>query len=472
MNRRAEQSLREAEIWSVAAGGDYPAAELDAAWKTLLLNQFHDILPGSSIDWVYEEANRDLNQVAQTGAAVAQQATSRIATSGAELAVFNVNSHRRREVVDLGDSLRVVEAPSCGWAVQSDAHVTRDQLVEVSEGVMQNNLLRVEWDERGVLTSIWDKAAQREVLSGPGNLLQMHDDNPAKWDAWDIDLDYLTSKADLTELALQQIEQPGGLRGAVRFVREFGSSRFTQRMVLDADARVLRFECDVDWQEQHKLMKVAFPVTVSADEATYETQFGHVRRPTHMRTSRARAMFEVCAQRWADLGDEGYGVALLNDSKYGYDIHDSVMRLTLLRAPTHPDPTADRGWHRFTYALMPHPGDFRQAGVIEAAEDLNAPVRLVPSGLGSDQSRSLIEVSTPQVIVEAIKRAEDSDATIVRLYEAWGGSCRARIKTTLPASRAALCDLLERERTEVELRDGELELAFTPFKVVTLKLDR
>jgi alpha-mannosidase len=219
-------------------------------------------------------------------------------------------------------------------------------------------------------------------------------------------------------------------------------------------------------------MKVAFAVTVSADEATYETQFGHVRRPTHMRTSRARAMFEVCAQRWADLGDEGYGVALLNDSKYGYDIHDSVMRLTLLRAPTHPDPTADRGWHRFTYALMPHPGDFRQAGVIEAAEDLNAPVRLVPSGLGSDQSRSLIEVSTPQVIVEAIKRAEDSDATIVRLYEAWGGSRRARIKTTLPASRAALCDLLERERTEVELRDGELELAFTPFKVVTLKLDR
>ncbi len=472
MNRRAEQSLREAEIWSVAAGGDYPAAELDAAWKTLLLNQFHDILPGSSIDWVYEEANRDLNQVALAGAAIANQATSRIATSGDDLAVFNVSSHRRREVVDLGDRLRVVEAPSCGWAVQSDAHLTRDQLVEVSERVIQNNLLRVEWDERGVLRSIWDKAAQREVLSEPGNLLQLHDDNPAKWDAWDIDLDYLTSKADLTELALQQIEQPGGLRGAVRFVREFGSSRFTQRMVLDANSRVLRFECDVDWQEQHKLLKVAFPMTVSADEATYETQFGHVRRPTHMRTSRAQAMFEVCGQRWADLGDEHYGVALLNDCKYGHDIHDSVMRLTLLRAPTHPDPTADRGWHRFTYALMPHPGDFRQAGVIEAAEDLNAPLRMLPSGLGAGLSRSLIEVSTRQVIVEAIKRAEDSDATIVRLYEAWGGNCSARIKTTLPVSRAALCDLLERERTEVEVRDGELELEFTPFKVVTLKLDR
>jgi alpha-mannosidase len=350
--------------------------------------------------------------------------------------------------------------------------MTRKQQVQVSERVMQNNVLRVEWDERGLLTSIWDKEAQREVLTGLGNLLQLHDDRPANWDAWDIDIDYLESKTDLTALASQQIEQPGGLRGSVRFVREFGSSRFAQRMLLDAGSRVLRFDCDVDWQEQHKLLKVAFPVAVSSEEATYETQFGHVWRPTHSRTSRAKAMFEVCAQRWADLGDAGYGVALLNDCKYGYDIHDSMMRLSLLRAPTHPDPTADRGQHRFTYALMPHPGDFRKAGVIAAAEDLNLPLRVVSSGLASGQSRSLIVVNTPQVIVEAIKRAEDSDATIVRLYEAWGGSCRARIRTTLPARRAALCDLLERERAEVVAQDGELELDFTPFKISTLKLDR
>jgi alpha-mannosidase len=472
LNRRSERALREAEMWSVAAGDEYPASELDAAWKKVLLNQFHDILPGSSIDWVYEEAHRDLSRVAQTAEGTAKQATDRIALSGDELAVFNVNSHRRREVVDLGDRLRVVEAPSCGWAVQSDVHMTRKQQVQVSERVMQNNVLRVEWDERGLLTSIWDKEAQREVLTGLGNLLQLHDDRPANWDAWDIDIDYLESKTDLTALASQQIEQPGGLRGSVRFVREFGSSRFAQRMLLDAGSRVLRFDCDVDWQEQHKLLKVAFPVAVSSEEATYETQFGHVWRPTHSRTSRAKAMFEVCAQRWADLGDAGYGVALLNDCKYGYDIHDSMMRLSLLRAPTHPDPTADRGQHRFTYALMPHPGDFRKAGVIAAAEDLNLPLRVVSSGLASGQSRSLIVVNTPQVIVEAIKRAEDSDATIVRLYEAWGGSCRARIRTTLPARRAALCDLLERERAEVVAQDGELELDFTPFKISTLKLDR
>jgi alpha-mannosidase len=402
---------------------------------------------------------------------MALDAATMLAGEGDELTLFNVNSHRRKEIIDLGDRLRVVEAPSCGWAVQRDASVFKEQLVAVTDHSMENDLLRVEWDDQGLLTSVWDKESQREVLSGPGNVLQLFDDNPKRWDAWDLDIEYQESKREISEISAQQVEQPSGLRGAVRFTREFGESRFSQRMVLDAGSRLLRFECDVDWQERHKLLKVAFPVAVQDSEATYEIQFGHLRRPTHSDTSRARAMYEVCAQRWADLGEPGYGVALLNDCKYGYDIHSSMMRLSLLRGPTHPDPTADLGWHRFTYALMPHPGDFRQAGVIEAAEDLNSPLRLAPTNLPVGTSRSLVEIDTRQVIVEAIKRAEDSDATIVRLYEAWGRPCRARIKTTLPAKRASLCDLLERERSEVQVRDGELELDFTPFKILTLKLE-
>jgi alpha-mannosidase len=238
------------------------------------------------------------------------------------------------------------------------------------------------------------------------------------------------------------------------------------RQTISLEGRVLRFDTEVDWYERHKILKVAFPVTISSREATYEIQFGHLRRPTHMDGSKARAMFEVCAQRWADLGDGGYGVALLNDSKHGYDIHESVMRLSLLRGPTHPDPTADIGRHRFTYALMPHPGDFREAGVIEAAEDLNNPLRVVPTNLPPGASRSLLEIDTRQVIVEAIKRAEDSDAVVVRLYEAWGRPCRARLTTSLPARRITLCDLLEREIAETGL-----ELDFTPFRILTLKLE-
>jgi alpha-mannosidase len=246
-----------------------------------------------------------------------------------------------------------------------------------------------------------------------------------------------------------------------------------QTMSLDAGSRVIRFETEVDWRERHKILKVAFPVTVSSREATYEIQFGHLHRPTHEDDPRARAMFEVCGQRWADLGDGGYGVALLNDCKHGYDIHGSVMRLSLLRAPTHPDPNADQGLQRFTYALMPHPGDFREAGVIEAAEDLNSPLHVVfETGLVPGTSRSLVEINTRQVIVEAIKRAEDSDAAIVRLYEAWGRSCHAQVRTTLEATRAYLCDLLERNVEELPVRDGVVELELTPFKVLTLKLER
>ncbi|GAC1474159.1 MAG: glycoside hydrolase family 38 C-terminal domain-containing protein [Candidatus Dormibacteraceae bacterium] len=467
-NRLAQNALRHAEMWSVAAGGDYPSAELEALWKTLLLNQFHDILPGSSIDWVYEEAERDLEDVTERASEeIAHAAMSAIAGSGKQLVAFNSTSHPRNEIVMLGFEFERVEAPSCGWAAVIPH--PREPEVSVTDRRMENTLLRVEWDDRAVLTSIWDKEVGREVLSGPGNLLQLHDDNPRNWDAWDLDAEYRDSFMEVT--AIEQVHRRGALRGQVGFGRRFGDSMLFQTMSLDAGSRVLRFETFVSWQERHRMLKVAFPVTVKSREATYEIQFGHVRRPTHQDTSQARAMFEVCAQRWADLGELDYGVALLNDCKHGYDIQGSVMRLSLMRGPTHPDPTADLGSHRFTYALMPHPGDFREAGVIEAAEELNVPLLTPPGNLPSGSSRSLVEVDTRQVIVEAIKRAEDSEAVVIRLYEAWGGSCRARIKTTLPAKRAWLCDLLERERTEVEIRNGELELDLTPFKILTLKLD-
>jgi alpha-mannosidase len=467
-NRLAQNALRDAEMWSVAAGGDYPAGELEALWKTLLLNQFHDILPGSSIDWVYEEAERDLAQVTQRATEISDAAMLAIVGKGEELVAFNSTSHPRTEVVSLGGEYVRIEAPSCGWAVV--VPYASEAAVEMTDHSMENELLRVEWDDYAVLTSIWDKVVGREVLSGPGNLFQLHDDNPRNWDAWDLDSEYRDSSIDLR--AVEKVQQRGGgLRGLLTLGRSFGESRLFQLMSLDAGSRVLRFETFVEWRERHKMLKVAFPVTVSSREATYEIQFGHLRRPTHQDTSRAKAMFEVCGQRWADLGDGGYGVALLNDCKHGYEIHGSVMRLSLLRGPTHPDPTADLGGHQFTYALMPYPGDFREAGVIEAAEDLNSPLLPASGNLTAGSSRSLIEIDTRQVIVEAIKRAEDSDAVIVRLYEAWGGDCKVRLKTTLPASRAFLCDLLERDRAEVPMNGGVIELTLTPFKILTLKLE-
>jgi alpha-mannosidase len=466
-NRLAQNALRNAEMWSVAAGGDYPSSELEELWKTLMLNQFHDILPGSSIDWVYEEAERDLEHVTERATDIGDAAMSAIVGDGEGLVAFNSTSHPRAEIVNATGEYARIEAPACGWAVVVPRSTEPE--VTVTDHSMENELLRVEWDNRAVLTSIWDKEAGREVLSGPGNVLQLHEDNPARWDAWDLDSDYRTSFTELTQF--EQAKLRGGLRGLLAFRRKFGDSWLFQLMTLDAGSRMLRFETFVEWQERHKMLKVAFPVTVKAREATYEIQFGHLRRPTHEDTSQARAMFEVCAQRWADLGHGEYGVALLNDCKHGYDIHGSVMRLSLLRGPTHPDPTADLGAHQFSYALMPHPGDFRDAGVIEAAEDLNSPLLLAHGNLPAGSSRSLVEIDTRQVVVEAIKRAEDSEAVIVRLYEAWGGHCKARLRTTLPASRAFICDLLERNRVEVDVTDGVIELELTPFKILTLKLE-
>jgi len=391
---------------------------------------------------------------------------SAIAGKGEVLTAFNSTSHPRTEVVSLGGEYARIEAPSCGWAVVIP-HASEPE-VSVTDHRMENELLRIEWDDRAVLTSIWDKEANREVLSGPGNLLQLHEDNPTRWDAWDLDAEHRDSFVEVT--AIEKVERRGGLRGLLALGRRFGESWLFQTMSLDAGSRVLRFETFVEWQERHRMLKVAFPVAVAAREATYEIQFGHLRRPTHEDTSQAKAMFEVSAQRWAELGDEKYGVALLNDCKHGYDIHGSVMRLSLLRGPTHPDPTADLGGHQFTYALMPHPADFRKAGVIEAAEDLNSPLLPAHGNLAAASSRSLIEIDTRQVIVEAIKRAEDSEATIVRLYEAWGERCKARLRTTLPVSRAFQCDLLERNREEVTVHDGVIDLELTPFKVLTLKL--
>jgi alpha-mannosidase len=477
LNRKTEQALREAELWCTAAAAldatfEYPGEELEAAWKKLLVNQFHDILPGSSIDWVYQDAERSLAEALAAADHLAGEAEARLAADPGEtrFTVFNCNGHPRAEVVSVGDEPQLVDVPSCGWKVFDRTSSASGNEVSIRDGLLENDLLRVRWDQNGLLTSIWDKQVEREVLAGEGNLLQLHDDYPLDWDAWDIDLPYRETVHDLRDPCEITLE-PSGLVGTARFRRTVGSSSVDQRVVLSAGSRVLRFETEIDWHEEHRLLKAAFPVQVRSPRATFEIQFGHVERPTHENTSWDLARFEVCAQRWADLGEPGYGVALLNDCKYGYDIHGTVMRLTLLRAPTYPDPSADVGRHEFVYALMPHPGDFREAGVIEAARDLNSPLRVV-NGRGSrSPHRQLFSLNTRQVILEAVKRAEDSDAVICRLYEAWGGRCSAQLKTSLPVRRAWRADALENERELLELRDGVVELSLEPFKIVTVKLE-
>jgi alpha-mannosidase len=458
----------------------YPRERLDEAWKLLLLNQFHDIIPGSSIHWANQDCLRDHAQIAATTAellAGAQQAIAARLDPGdatRPVVVFNAASRDRAELIELESGRLVrVEVPACGYAVVDLDSADEAGSVHVADGVLENEHLRVAWDADGLLTSVFDKDERREVLApgARGNLFQLHDDNPADFDAWNVDVEYLDSFVDLTAVEAITIVEAGPLRGAVRFERTFGASRVVQTMRLATGSRRLEFATEVDWHERHKFLKVAFPVSVHANRATYEIQFGHLERPTHANTSWDAARFEVCAQRWADLSEPGYGVALLNDCKYGHDIRGSVMRLSLLRAPAWPDPETDQGAHRFSYALFPHPGDLRSAGVIAEAEAFNLPLVVVGgSSDGTSSGGSVVRADRPNVTVEAVKQADRDHAVIVRLTEAFGARGPVRLTTAFPLASVMRVDLLERDREPVVFDERSVDLDLRPFELVTLKL--
>ena len=337
---------------------------------------------------------------------------------------------------------------------------------------MENGLIRVKINAKGHLTSIFDLRGRREVLSEPGNVFHLHRDIPNSWDAWDVDIFYKERYGVIEGLEKLELVESGPLRAAARIVRGFGKSRIVQRVVLSAGSPRIDFPTEVEWRETQKILKVAFPVNIHAQKATYEVQFGHLERANHTNTSWDMGKFEVCAQKWADLSEAGYGVALLNDCKYGYDIQGNVIRLSLLRAPTSPDPLADRGLHQFTYALLPHTGDLRAGHVIDQAYALNVPLLvrdLKPASGSLPASHSFFLTDRPGAVVETVKVAEDGGAIIVRLYESEGGRGPLTLTTLLPVRKAWLSSLLEAEEQALSIKNGAVRLDLRPFEIVTLR---
>ena len=510
-NRRAEFALRDAELWSSLApgSGHRDTPPLEDLWKLLLLHQFHDIIPGSGIHWVYDDTTRDHARVlSETGRLIDEALERHVETIDTArtthpVIVFNSLSHVRTELVtvdapaDLAQAVgptgatvglqrdaegrAVFEArvPACGYSVYDlvfgDPPAT--SALSADDRSLENEYLRVELDDQGLVSSIFDKSAQRQVLApgARGNRFQLHPDYPNFFDAWDIDRFAFDQVDELDEVESLQLVENGPVRAAIGVTRRFGGSRLTQTIALAAGSRHLDFDTEVEWHETNRLLKVAFPVDVRSPRATYEIQYGHVERPTHANTSWDVARFEVCAHKWADLSEPGYGVALLNDCKYGYDITGNVIRLSLLRAPTWPDPVADRGHHRFTYRLLPHAGDLRPAGVIDAGYDLNVPLRILttsPHAGTGPTSASLLSVDADHVVIEAVKRAEDEpDALVVRMYEAWGRRGPVTLRAPWELRRATLTDLLEREITTIPADGAAVTLDLTPFQIATVKLE-
>jgi alpha-mannosidase len=465
---------------------------MDAAWKTVLLNQFHDILPGSSIARVYEEAEAAYGRVLCVARDVAESGARALTENHPTLgiAVFNSLSWRRRVLVELpegcvaacgadgqalpvqwaGDrTLAEVEVPSCGWT----SLLPGKEVPAISNSVcastrgLENQHLRVAFDEFGEIVSLFDKDAARELATGNCNQFRMFKDVPRCFDAWDIDRTYERMPVELPETARFERVTSGPLVASLRITRKLNDSTMTQTVSLKSDVRRVDFETTVDWQETHKLLKVAFPVDFHAEEGVHEIQFGHIRRPNHRSRKYDEDRFEVCNHKWSALMEENRGFAVLNDCKYGVSVLGNCISLTLLRAPTTPDFTADRGIQKFTYSFYTWNGTFMDSDVVREAYDLNIPAMTVQ---GSAGSRSLFEVSEPNVIIEAVKPAEDGSLDIiVRLYECKHAAVKCTLTTVLPFVDAWESDMLERSTGKLEHRSGLCHLDFRPFEIKTLR---
>ncbi|MDX9953873.1 MAG: glycoside hydrolase family 38 C-terminal domain-containing protein [Anaerolineae bacterium] len=489
-NRRSELTLREAEYWGSVARAlvahPLPLAQLDAAWKTVLLNQFHDILPGSSIERVYAEAEQQHAAVIAEAQAIAHAAASSLTQPARVLTVFNSLSWSRTALVPLPESAAQasgqrfegrtwaeVELPACGWRT-----VTPDTFeagtpasggaLRVEPCLLENEFLRVTFNEVGEITSCLDKSSGRELAAAPGNVFHLYRDVPTWFDAWDIDSMVKDAPVELSREAVLEVVAEGSLFGALRLTRRLHASTLTQIIRLRRGSRCLEFETVVDWRERHKLLKVAFPVTIHAEEAVHEIQFGHLRRPTHASRPFDADRFEVSAHKWSALLEEGRGVALLNDSKYGLDVTGNTFNLTLLKAALAPDSHADQGEQRFTYALTFWNGSFFESDVIREAYELNVPALVVE---GAAATRSLFTLSAPNVILETVKPAEDGSADIIlRLYEAKRTATRCTLETDLPLKAVMQTNMLEETEAPLACAGGSIPLDFRPFEIKTLRL--
>ncbi|MET4589591.1 glycoside hydrolase family 38 C-terminal domain-containing protein [Arthrobacter sp. 754] len=479
-NRRSEHLLREAELWcataAVRSAGayDYPAAELKRLWRLVLLHQFHDILPGSSIAWVHQDAERNYTAISEGLEALIGQAAAALVGQGSKTFLLNAAPHARNGVPAIG----VAEPLVAGGPVQATAADGRY--------VLDNGVIRAVVDSDGLLASLTDYATGREAIAPGtrGNLLELHRDTPNEWDAWDIDEFYRRNVTVLTEAQAVTLERPG-TSAVVVVERVAGSSPVTQRITLEAGSDSLGIATAIDWQEHEKLLKLGFPLDVKADRSASETQFGHVFRPTHVNTSWEAAKFEICAHRWIHVAEPGYGVAISNTSTYGHDVTRSIreadggtttnVRLSLLRAPKFPDPAADRGHHELTVTVRPG------AGIAEAVEE-GYRTNLVPRMVqGARDVEPLFTLDNPALVIEAVKLAEDGSGDIVvRLYESLGERSAGVLTANFPARKVQATDLLERPTDAPGVRPGRgksgtgqsAELSLRPFQLVTLRFLR
>jgi alpha-mannosidase len=507
-NRKSEFALREAELWSAAAmlftGKAYPAGRLEENWKKILLNQFHDIIPGSSIARVYEEANNlyeDVLEEAGTINAEAVGAMSKKPDGPSEtLTVWNSLSWTRDIVVEtvFKDGLNCANTADGGRCATQvvERDKTKKLLVKVpavdglgakafslsrgpagpspsfsqDKSRLENEHLVVKLNETGEIVSLIDKSCGREIVKQGRalNELLMFRDQPGDWDAWDIDITYKKNPVVLSRKAEVMIVHSGPVETRIRVQRTIGKSRLVQEIVLRPGEARIDLETVIDWQESRKLLKTAFAADIRTDFAKWEIQFGHIKRPLSQNSDQERSRFEVSGHKYMDLSEAGYGVSILNDCKYGWDCLDGIPKLTLLRAPIAPDENADRGTHSFTYSIFVHTGPFG-IDTVRQGYEINTPVTVSEGSVKPAASRPLFTLDEDNIIVETVKRSEDGKSIVVRIYESIGQATVCNLKSSFPFKKALACNLIEEEDKEVPSAGGVVKVELHTFGIRTFK---
>lgn len=500
MNRKIELGLRDSEWLSVLAnlqqGTTYPTKKLADIWQILLRNQFHDIIPGSSIKEVYDDALIEYTEaMTENTALIAEQLTNLTTAADETITLWNSSTWSRARYVEVAPSstdnmlgfydetntplpaqklangkwlIHHPNLPALGAtsiSVKKTTAILELTPFEYDENQLETPFYQITWNEAGQFTSIFDKKNNRQVLAenARGNVFQLFEDKPMWHDAWDIDLFYQEKQKEIADLSSFELLENGPLRLTLKQVRHSEKSQITQLIHFYHNSPEIRFETEVDWQDRNQLLKVAFPVSVHASEASYDIQFGNVKRPTHWNTSWDYARFETVGHQWADLSEKNYGVSLLNESKYGYDIKDSTIRLTLLKAAGYPDTEADLGIQNFTYSLYPHNGDFLDGETVKTAWELNNPIF---TSNGAVETFSLFHTTNPYVMIDSVKQAEDENGFIVRLHEFAGTHGEATLASDYTITATQECNLLE----EDEEINTTTTFPIAPFEIKTFRV--
>lgn len=477
-NRKSEFSLTKAEGISYIGkilGLNYDADGLYKNWNMVLHDQFHDIIPGSSIFEVYEQSDKDYAEIAEFCSNIVSEKLKGIAeniTTNGGILVYNPLGFARKGLIPVnGKTYETDEIPAFGWCVINPESFKSK--VSVDGLTAENEYYRLTLNESGSIASLYDKRVEREVFENgkSGNELQVFEDFPFNYDAWELS-DYYKQKMWLIDGKADIKPIFDGDRAGFEVTKNYFKSTIKQNIWLYSNNTRIDFENDIDWHERHQVLKTAFPFDVHALNTTYEIQFGHVSRPNNENTSWDKAKFEVYGHKWVDVSENGYGVALLNDCKYGHNTEGNTLKLTILKCATFPNPEADQGEHRFTYSLMPHIGDFRDAGVIHEAYSLNQPLEFVEVKAGEgklNDNFSLVSNDKENVIIETVKKCENDDGMIVRMYDAFDRRATTTVTVADGFKKAYICDLLENELQELEFDGKSVSVPVKNFEIVTLK---